>query len=348
MITKTFFGTTEQGQVDSYLLDNGKGLSAEILSLGGIIRKLIFADTDVVLGRDELDAYIGDGAYLGALVGRNSNRIVDCEFELNGKTYTLAANDSGRNNNLHGGVYGFSSKIWDAEAIDGEEPQLILKTSAKDGEEGFPGNVEVTVTYTLTKENSIKIHYEGTTDADTVMNMTNHSYFNLNGAGSGKILNHKLWLNCDFFTPNSPVCAPDGTILPVKDTPFDFTVAKEVGKEIFTDIPQLSQFLGYDHNFIINGSGYRKCAILTGDKITMETYTNQPAVQFYAGNYLNSERNCKNGCEYAPNDGLCLETQCYPNALKYGHFPSPILKKGEKYDTVTEYKFTLNGDDKCE
>lgn len=344
MITKKIYGNIESGTVDAYILDNGKGLTAEILTLGGIIRKLIFAETDVVLGRDELDAYVDDGSYLGALVGRNSNRIVDCEFELNGKKYTLAANDSGRNNNLHGGIKGLTSKIWSAESIDGDEPKLILKTSAADGEEGYPGNIEVTVTYTLTAENSIKIHYEGTTDADTIMNMTNHSYFNLNGHNSGKILTHKLWLDCDFFTPNTAACAPDGTILPVAGTPFDFTVAKEIGKEIFLEIPQLSDFRGYDHNFIINGTGYRKFAVLEGDKICMEAYTDLPGVQFYAGNFLDNSRNCKDNAEYTPNDGLCLETQVFPNALKYSHFPSPILKKGEKYETVTEYKFTLKGE----
>lgn len=346
MITKKLYGSIAAGDVYAYTLDNGMGLTCEILSLGGIIRKLEFAGKDVVLSRDELDSFIDDDSYLGALVGRNSNRIVDCTFDLNKKTYKLAANDSGRNNNLHGGIYGFTSKIWECEMVNSDEPQLILKTSAKDGEEGYPGNVEVTVTYTLTKENSIKIHYHGTTDQDTIMNMTNHSYFNLNGHNSGKILSHKLWLDSDFYTPNSPACAPDGTILSTKDTPFDFTTSKEIGKEIFTDIPQLSLFRGYDHNFIINGSGYRKFAVLEGDTICMEAYTDQVAVQFYAGNFLKSDRNCKEDAKYSPNDGLCLETQCYPNALKYSHFPSPVLKKGEEYDTTTEYKFILKGENK--
>lgn len=341
MITKKEYGIIDKGQVDSYTLDNGKGLKAEILTLGGIIRKLVFNGTDVVLGRDEPSAYIDDGTYLGALVGRNSNRISGCSFELGGKTYKLAANDSGRDNNLHGGINGFTSKIWDATAVDSDEPQLILKTTAKDGEEGFPGNCEVIVTYTLTKENSIVIHYEGTADADTIMNMTNHSYFNLNGHLSGKILSHKLWLNADFFTPNAPNCAPDGSILPVKNTPFDFTVSKEIGTEMFTDIPQLSLFRGYDHNFIIKGTGYRKFATLEGEKIVMDCFTDQPGVQFYAGNFLDSERNCKDGAAYSPNDGLCLETQFFPDAMKYSHFPSTVLKKGEKYDTRTEYKFSL-------
>lgn len=339
MIKKELFETIDQGDVYAYTLTNGKGLSAKILTLGGIIYNLIFEGTDVVLARENAKGCVGDDGYLGALVGRNSNRIVDCEFDLNGKNYKLAANDSGRNNNLHGGVYGFTSKIWEAEAIDSDEPQLILKTSAADGEEGYPGNVEVTVTYTITSDNAIKIHYEGTTDADTIMNMTNHAYFNLNGENSGKITSHKLWLDSDFFTPNTAACAPDGTILPVKDTVFDFTTMKEIGKDIDSAFPQLADFLGYDHNFIIKGTGYRKFATLEGDKIRMDCYTDQVAVQFYSGNFLHGIG--KSGVEYTKHDGLCLETQCYPNALKYSHFPQPILRKGDKYDTVTEYKFSI-------
>ena len=339
MITKELFGTIDQGDVYAYTLSNGKGLSAKILTLGGIIYDLIFEGTNVLLARRDLSCLVGDTGYLGALVGRNSNRIVGCEFDLNGKTYKLDANDFGRNNNLHGGINGFSSKIWDAEAIDADEPQLVLKTSAKDGEEGFPGNVEVTVTYTLTKENAIKIHYEGTTDADTIMNMTNHSYFNLDGDKTGTILTHKLWLNSDFFTPNTASCAPAGEILAVKGTPFDFTEKKEIGRDIKDSFPQLADFGGYDHNFIIKGTGYRKFATLEGAKIVMDCYTDQPGVQFYSANFI--EGNDRGGNPYPLHSGLCLETQCFPNALAYSHYPQPILRKGDKYDTVTEYKFSL-------
>ncbi len=342
MITKKEFGKTENGSVISFTLDNGNGLSAEILNLGGIIRRLVFNGTDVVLGREDVDAYVNGNGYFGALIGRNSNRIENSEFELNGKTYKLAVNDH-EVNNLHGGLKGFNSKIWTAEIIDKEEPQLVLSTVSPDGEEGFPGNVNVKVTYTLTKDNSIKIHYEGTTDADTVLNMTNHSYFNLNGHNSGNIKNHTLTLDCSFYTPNTEICVPYGEVLSVSGTPFDFTKGKVVGEEIESDYPQLKMFKGYDHNLVINGTGYRKFAELTGDitGITMEAYTDLPAVQLYTGNYTEADTPCKDGAEYQMYQALCLETQVFPNALKYSHFPSPILKKGEKYDTTTEYKFTI-------
>lgn len=335
------FGKTENGTVIAFTLDNGNGLSAEILNMGGIIRRLVFNGTDVVLGREAIEDYINGNGYFGALIGRNSNRIENSEFELNGKTYKLAVNDHDVNN-LHGGIKGFNSKIWEVKAVDATEPQLILSLTSPDGEEGFPGNVSVTVTYTLTKDNSIKIHYEGTTDADTVLNMTNHSYFNLNGHSSGNVKNHTLTLNCDFYTPNSEICVPYGEVLSVEGTPFDFTSGKKIGEEIEGDYPQVKLFMGYDHNFVISGRGYRKYAELTGDisGITMESFTDLPAVQLYTGNYVTNDNSPKDGAEYQQYQGLCLETQVFPNALKYAHFPSPILKKGEKYDTTTEYKFS--------
>ena len=342
MISSKFFGKSSAGEVNAYTLDNGKGLVAEILDLGGIIRRIVFDGTDVVLGRETAEGCLMGGGYLGAAVGRNSNRIEGCEFELNGKVYKLEANDAGRDNNLHGGPIGYSKKVWNAETVDGEEPKLILTLISPDGDQGFPGNAEVKVTYTLTKENSIKIHYEATCDADTVFNMTNHSYFNMNGHTSGPVTSQKLWMNCDFFTPNTDACVADGSVLSVKDTPFDFTTKKEVGKDINDPCFQIQNFKGYDHNFVINGRGFRKFAELTGDKtgITMECFTDTPAVQLYTGNYLKTDVPCKDGAEYGQYGGLCLETRVFPNALKYAHYPSPIVKKGEKYDSVTEYKFT--------
>lgn len=342
MITEKHFGKSSIGEVTAYTLDNGKGLCAEILNLGGIVRRLVFCGTDVVLGRESAEDCLTGGGYLGAAVGRNSNRIEGCAFELGGKTYKLAANDSGRDNNLHGGPKGFSKRIWDAEAIDGDEPQLILSLFSPNGDEGFPGNAEIKVTYTITKENSLHIHYEGTCDADTVINMTNHSYFNMNGHNSGSITSHKLWMNCDFYTPNTAACVADGSVWSVKDTPFDFTTAKEVGKDIDAPCEQIQNFGGYDHNFVITGRGFRKFAELTGEKtgIVMECYTDQPAVQLYTGNYLKADVTCKDNAEYSQYGGLCLETQGFPNALKHAHYPSIIVKKGEKYDSVTEYRFT--------
>lgn len=341
MITEKYFGKSGAGDVTAYTLDNGKGLSAEILNLGGIIHRLVFNGVDVVLGRESAeDCLVGSG-YLGAAVGRNSNRIENCRFELNGKVYTLEANDSGRNNNLHGGTKGFSKQVWNAEAVDGDEPKLILTIFSPDGDQGFPGNAEIKVTYTVTKENSLTIHYEGICDADTVINMTNHSYFNMNGHKSGPVTSHKLWLNCDFYTPNTAGCIADGSVLSVKDTPFDFTTAKEVGCDINDSCYQIQNFGGYDHNFVITGRGFRKFAELTGEKtgITMECYTDQPAVQLYTGNYLKNDVASKDGADYSAYSGLCLETQGFPNALKHAHYPSTIVRKGEKYDSVTEFKF---------
>lgn len=342
MITEKYFGKSSVGEVNAYTLDNGNGLSVELLNLGGIIRRIVFNGTDVVLGRESAEDCLVGGGYLGAAVGRNSNRIEGCEFELNGKIYKLEANDGDRNNNLHGGPMGFSKRVWDAEAIDSDEPQLVLTTFSPDGDQGFPGNAEIKITYTVTKENSLKIHYEGTCDADTVINMTNHSYFNMNGHTSGPVTSHKLWLNCDFFTPNSDGCIADGNVLSVKDTPFDFTTEKNVGKDINDPQYQIQNFCGYDHNFVITGRGFRKFAELTGDVsgICMEAYTDQPAVQLYTGNYLKADVPCKDGAEYGQYSGLCLETQGFPNALKHAHYPSVIVRKGEKYDSVTEFKFT--------
>jgi len=340
MIEKRLFQKISKGDVYAYILDNGKGLKAEILSLGGIIRKLEFVGTDVLLGRDNYETYLHDGSYFGALIGRNSNRIEKGEFKINGKQYNVIKNDGGKNN-IHGGTDGFNTKIWNAEAVDGEEPKLILTTVSEDGEEGFPGKVNVKVTYTLTKENAISIHYEGESDQDTILNMTNHSYFNLNGHTSGSVRNHTLWMDCDFYTPITENVVPDGTIISVKDTPFDFTTPKKVGQDIDSKHEQIVLGLGYDHNLIINGTGYRKFAVLTGDisGITMECYTDRPAVQLYTGNYVVNEPECKDNAKYEKNQGLCLETQVFPNFTKYAFFPGGILKKGEKYDTITEYKF---------
>jgi len=341
MIEKRLLQNTTKGEVYSYLLDNGKGLKAEILNLGGIVRRLIFDGVDVVLGRDDYQKYLRDGAFFGAIIGRNSNRIENCHFEINGKEYALSANDNGRNNNLHGGKEGFNTKFWDVEEKDGSEPSIILKIVSKDGEEGFPANAYVTVTYTLTAENSLKIHYEGTADGDTVMNMTNHCYFNLNGHDSGDIKNHILWFDCDFYTPVTKTLVPDGSVLSVSGTAFDFTVPKTIGRDLDDDDIQMTLEAGYDHNMVINGRGFRKFAVLEGDKtgIKMEAFTDLPGVQFHSGNFIDEDAG-KDGAIYEIYQGVCLETQVFPNFTRYSHFPGGYLKKGEKYDSVTEYRFS--------
>lgn len=338
-ISKCKFGECESGVVYSYTLENKSGLTAEILNYGGIIRKLIYKNTDVVLGRDSIEEYMNNEGYFSALIGRNSNRIENSEFELNGKIYTLFANDG--KNNLHGGKVGFDKKIWDAEIIDADEPSLVLSTVSPDGEEGFPGNVKVTVTYTLTNDNSLKIHYEGESDADTILNMTNHAYFNLNGHSSGNIDKHTLWLDSDFYTPNNDECIPTGEVLSVKNTPFDFSTDDLMGTRFKSEHEQIKKFSGFDHNFALNGHGYRKVGSFRGDKtgIIMDIYTDQSGLQVYSGNMIEKDRVCKDGAIYGMHHGICFETQVFPNNLKFSHFPSSILKKGEKYDTVTTYKF---------
>ena len=272
------------------------------------------------------------------MIGRNSNRIENSEFELNGKIYKLNAND-GRNN-LHGGKVGFDKKVWDAEMIDGEEPGLVLTIRSLDMEEGFPGEAEIKVTYSLT-DNALKIRYEATSDEDTVMNLTNHSYFNLNGHNSGRIDGHKLWLNSDFYTPNTDECMPYGEIHSVKNTPFDFSSEATLGECFKSDFEQIKIFDGIDHNFALKGSGLRLAGRLKGDKtnITMEMYTDCPGVQIYTSNVLKSGCLYKDGALYAPHHGICMEAQEFPNNLKFSHFPNSILRKGEKYDRTTTFKF---------
>lgn len=340
MIEKTHCGKVGEQEVYLYRLDNGLGLSAEILTYGGILRTLTFNGTDVVLGRDSLEEYMNNSGCYGALIGRNSNRIAGGEFTLNGKKYTLAKNN-GRNN-LHGGNIGFGKRVWESKAIDKEEPSLILSLVSADGDEGFPGKVKVKVTYTLTKDNSLRIHYEGKSNRDTLLNMTNHSYFNLNGHSSGTVDGHTLKLNSSFYTPNTEECMPYGVVEKVDGTPFDMREGIKLSDAFNSDNEQIKLFSGFDHNFAIDGFGMRKFAELKGDNtgILMECFTDRPAVQIYSGNGIDVERVCKDGAKYPVHGGICLETQCFPNAMEYSHFPSPILKKGETYDTVTEFKFS--------
>ena len=341
MITKRNFGKTDGKDVFAYRLTNKSGdLSAEIITYGGIVRTLEYKGTDVVLGRDSIEEYLDNKGCYGALIGRNSNRIFGGEFNLNGKKYTLAKNDHGICN-LHGGDKGYNKRVWDAKEIDGDEPSLELTLFDPDGCEGFPGNVNVKVTYTVTNDNALKIHYEAESDADTVINLTNHSYFNLNGHASGSAKNHTLQISAPFFTPNTKDCYPYGEILSVENTPFDFRNGKVLKDGLDADFEQVKMFNGFDHNFVLDGTGYRKYAVAKGDisGITMECYTDLPGVQLYTGNGIEKDRVCKDGAVYDTHYGFCLETQKFPNAANIPYFPSVFVKKGEKYDTVSAYKF---------
>lgn len=341
-ITAKSFGRTPEGEeVTNFIMDNGLGLKAEILNYGGIVKNLFVNGVDVVLGRDTLEEYLKNDGYYGAAIGRHANRIAGGRFELGEDIFNVGVNEG--ENSLHGGNIGFDRRVWTAAAKDYSEPQLVLTLNSPDGEEGFPGNLRVMVTYTLTSDNSLKIHYYAESDKDTLVNLTNHSYFNLGGHNSGNIENHTMWINSDFYTPNGSDCMPTGEVLSVKGTPFDFTKPKAVGQDINSDFEQVHMFSGYDHNFALNGFGFRKAAEVSCDEtgIVMTMFTDRPAVQLYTGNGIDTKRICKDGEVYGIHQGLCLETQCFPNAMSHSHYPGPILRAGERYDTVTEYKFTF-------
>ena len=338
-IEKIQFGEFNNSPVYLYTLDNGNGLSAEIINYGARIRKLVYKGIDVVLGKETCEDYVNDNLFFGAAVGRNANRIGRAELVIGGETYTLSANQLG--NHLHGGFEGFDKKMWNATVIDGNEPSLELTYISPDGEEGYPGEVKVKITYTLTADNSLKIHYEGVSDKDTALNITNHSYFNLNGHNSGVANGHSLKVESDFYTPNGQGCLPNGEIVSVKNTPFDFTTAKVIAENIVIESEQTKPTKGFDHNFVLNGSGYRQVAELKGDitGITMQVYTDCPGMQFCGGNYIKEDLIYKDGATYPKYGGLCLETQVFPNWNSFSHFKGAILRKGEKYDSVTAYKF---------
>lgn len=340
MITKEHFGTKDGSEVFLFTLKCNDLFYVQITNFGGIIKSIVFDGTDVVLGRDSLDEYLTNEGCLGALIGRNSNRIENSKFSINGETYNLAKNDG--ENNLHGGIFGFNQKVWEAETIDKDEPQLVLSLTSPDGEEGFPGTMKVNVTYTVTAENSLKIHYEATCDKDTIANFTNHSYFNLNGHTSGTVDNHTIMLNSHFYTPNKPTCVPSGEILSSEGTVFDLTSPVAMRDIFNSDSEQIKLFGGFDHNFCIDGRGFRKAAEFIGDKtgIKLETFTDLPGIQLYSGNCLTPDRICKDGAVYDAHHAVCFETQFFPNSANVSHFPSCFLKAGEKFDSTTEYKLS--------
>lgn len=338
-VSKKQYGEFKGSPVYLYTLDNGKGLSAEIINYGARIRRLVYNGVDVVLGKETCDDYIADTLFFGAAVGRNANRIGRAELVIDDNVYNLSANQHG--NHLHGGFEGFDKKLWNATTVEGEEPSVELTLISPDGEEGYPGRIEIKVTYTLTSDNSLRIHYEGESDKDTALNLTNHSYFNLNGHSSGSANGHMLKMAAEFYTPNGEGCLPNGEIISVKNTPFDFTEGKIIAKNFAIESEQTKNTIGFDHNFVLSGSGYRQVAELKGDitGITMQVFTDCPGMQFCGGNYIKEDFLYKDGASYPRYGGLCLETQVFPNWNSFSHFKGGILRKGEKYDTVTAYKF---------
>ncbi|MBL4936229.1 galactose mutarotase [Clostridium sp. YIM B02515] len=346
-IEKKAFGKTLEGnEAYIYTLTNSNGMSADITNFGGIILSLKVPDKegkldDVVLNYNKLEMFFNRGPYFGAIIGRYANRIENASFELNGIKHELYKNDG--ENTLHGGLKGFDKVLWDAKPIE-EKNALELTYLSTDGEEGFPGNLSVKVTYTLTEDNAVKIDYNAVSDKDTLINLTNHSYFNLSGHASGNILKHKVMINADSFTPNDEYSIPTGEIMSVKGTPMDFTEFKEVGIDIKEEYDQLVYGHGYDHNWVLKVSGKtpEKAAEVIDENSgrVLEVYTTKPGIQFYAGNYLDDSEIAKDGIKYRNFSGLCLETQYFPNSIKHKHFPSPILKAGEEYKHTTIYKFS--------
>lgn len=345
---RQFWGKTKNNEdVELFTLINSNGCKAQITNFGATLVSLFVKDrngelVDVVLGYDDLAGYEKKRPFHGATIGRHANRIEDAKFTINGKEYLLATNDG--KNHLHGGSVGFDKKVWAAvpQVKDGNE-SLKLKYISPDGEENYPGNLEVEVTYTLTNNDELVIDYKAVSDKDTVINLTNHAYFNLGGHDSGDVLDHELMIDADFFTPASKDSIPTGEVRFVDGTPMDFRNKTKIGARIDNDFDQLNYAGGYDHNWVLKVSGEEPVKVAeafcekTG--VSMETYTTKPGIQLYTGNYLEASDIGKNGKGYMKRGGLCLETQYFPNSTKHSHFPSPIFKAGQLYKHTTIYKF---------
>ncbi|MFZ0821457.1 MAG: aldose epimerase family protein [Candidatus Acidiferrales bacterium] len=344
------FGKTPDGkEISLFTLTNKNGMEVAITDFGGIVVSIKVPDhsgkfADVVLGYDSLEGYLTNPSYFGAIIGRYANRIAHGKFTLNGKTYTLAQNNG--ENSLHGGSIGFNKKVWTARDISTPDvPSLELKYVSKDGEEGYPGNLSVRVVYTLTAQNELKIEYSATTDKDTVLNLTNHSYFNLAGQGTGDILGHMLTIHSDKFTPVDAGLIPTGELRGVQGTPFDFTKPTSVGERIGQDEEQLKLGRGYDHNWILTHANAGEISLAaqvyepTSGRV-LEVWTDQPGIQFYSGNFLDGTIHGKGGTVYGQRTGLCLETQHYPDSPNHPAFPSTLLKPGARFHSTTIFKFS--------
>jgi aldose 1-epimerase len=344
------FGKTPDGhEVFLYTLKNQSGMEVKITNYGGTITSIKVKDRhgkfeDVVLGFENLDGYVSKSntAYFGALIGRYGNRIAHGRFVLDGHEYHIPTNDGP--NSLHGGLRGFDKRVWEAKDVStARAPELELHYLSRDGEEGFPGNLSVTVRYSLGGENDLRLDYSATTDKDTVLNLTNHSYFNLAGPGSGDILKHKLTLEADRFTPIDQTLIPTGAIQSVGGTPLDFRKPMPIGSRIDQDDPQLKFGKGYDHNFVLNHSGQgldlaAKVEEPNSGRV-LEVLTTQPGVQFYSGNFLNGSVTGIGG-RYNFRSAFCLETQHLPDSPNQPNFPSVVLRRGEKFHQTTIFRFS--------
>ncbi|HEX8191055.1 MAG TPA: aldose epimerase family protein [Pyrinomonadaceae bacterium] len=343
------FGSTKGGEaVEIYTLRNGRGAEARVMTFGATLVSLKVPDRagrfeDVLLGFDDLGTYEADTHYIGQVIGRYANRIARGRFTLNGVEYKLAVNNG--ENHLHGGLRGFDKVVWKARPLSAKAGSAVEMTYvSRDGEEGYPGTMTVRVVYTLTETNDLRIDYSAATDKDTVVNLTNHAYFNLGGHGSGDILGHQLMINADRFTPTDAGSIPTGELRAVKGTPFDFTRATAIGARIGQDDEQLKFGNGYDHNFVVNGrAGVLRLAARASEPKSgrvMEVWTTEPGVQLYTGNFLEGTAPGKGGARYDRRHGFCLETQHFPDSPNRPEFPSTVLRRGGRFRSTTVYKFS--------
>lgn len=347
-ITQKPFGKTKNGEdATLYTITNNNGMKISFTDYGANIVSIIVPDregnfADVALGYSNIQGYENNGPGFGSFIGRSANRIKGAKFELNGKVYNLQKNEG--ENNLHGGTPAYNMVMYEAEVYK-EEDMISLEFSrlSPDMEQGFPGNLDITVTYSLTENNELVIEYHAVSDKDTVVNLTNHSYFNLSGHNSGDILDHKVWIKSDKFTPTTDDLIPTGELRDVEGTPMDFRTLKRIGDDIDADYEPLKQAGGYDHNFALNISGdeVEKVAELVDESTgrVMEVFTDMPGLQFYTSNMLSPVENGKDGASYGKKAGACFETQYFPNACNTAGFPSSVLKAGQGYEFVTIYKF---------
>ena len=349
-ITQSAFGETDYGPADLYTLKNKQGMELQITNYGGIITAIKVPDKegnieDIALGFDSLASYLGEHPYFGSVIGRYGNRIAGGQFRIEDQNYTLAKNNGA--NHLHGGPEGFHRKLWSAKTLsDDQGVGLTLSYTSVDGEEGYPGNLKVDMTYMLTNDNELKIEYEAETDKTTHCNLTNHTYFNLAGPASGTIGEHELLLNAEYFTPVDKTLIPTGELKEVENTPFDFRTAKKIESALaVSDDIQLDIARGIDHNFVLNkeGSALSLAATLYEPYSGrfMEVFTSEPGLQFYTGNFLNGSVTGREGKPYQYRTGLCLETQHFPDSPNQESFPSTLLSPGERYETATVYKFSI-------
>lgn len=347
---KQSFGTDTRGnQAHLYTMANANGTQLKVSTLGATIVSFLFKDKngimrDVVLGYDKADTYIEQkGYYFGATVGRYANRISGAKITIGGVEYALEANSE--TNNLHSGSNGISHKVWDVDRLDETGNRITMKITSGDLEQGFPGNMQIKVTFTLTDEDQVRIDYEAVSDKDTLANFTNHSYFNLAGHDGGYVGRQKLKIYAKAFTPVAPTGSiPTGELRPVAGTPFDFTDWKEIGKEINESYDQLVYTKGYDHNFVLDNGGKLGLmaeAVCEDTGIHLYAYTDRPGVQLYAGNFIEDHEG-KGGARYGERHGFCLEAQCFPDAVNQPAFETPLLKAGDAYHASTVYKLALD------